>query len=178
METARCPACGAIVRPSADWCSLCYYDLRRRQEPVASPVTAPPSNGPRARLVEAALEPDRSHWQQMVASHDIEDAEIVDGTGAPRVNLTTRGGSGTGGPAWPCSCGTAVSFGEDTCPDCGRSFLAELRDAGTGKHRRGAGHGEREKPRWLQSRSARLVLAGTLAAVLAFTIPLLLALVG
>lgn len=33
-----CPACGAGTRPGADWCSLCYADLR----PVPPPRVVPP----------------------------------------------------------------------------------------------------------------------------------------
>ena len=29
----RCPQCGALVRAGADWCTLCYADLRPAPEP-------------------------------------------------------------------------------------------------------------------------------------------------
>ncbi len=68
METARCPGCGAAVRPDASWCSLCYQDLR--PEPLL--VTAQGSTVPAdaaadspasadcaaAPLVDALLEPE------------------------------------------------------------------------------------------------------------------------
>lgn len=41
-ELDRCPSCGAGVVPGADWCSLCYADLRpRAEEPAPEPVETP-----------------------------------------------------------------------------------------------------------------------------------------
>ncbi len=37
----RCPTCNAHVTAEAQWCTLCYADLRPRVEPVAEPATAP-----------------------------------------------------------------------------------------------------------------------------------------
>lgn len=43
---AVCPTCGATTRGDADWCSLCFADLRpapapRRSEPAAARAAAP-----------------------------------------------------------------------------------------------------------------------------------------
>ncbi len=35
---AACPRCGAHVRPGADWCTLCYADLRPAPVPVVEPM--------------------------------------------------------------------------------------------------------------------------------------------
>jgi hypothetical protein len=34
----RCPACGSLVRPGADWCSLCHADLRPAPERTPEPA--------------------------------------------------------------------------------------------------------------------------------------------
>jgi hypothetical protein len=46
----RCPRCDAHVRGDADWCTLCYADLRPAPEPAAEPA-------PAAQPEPAAVEP-------------------------------------------------------------------------------------------------------------------------
>lgn len=41
-QDLRCPRCDAHVRPGADWCTLCYCDLR----PAPPPVELQPEPGP------------------------------------------------------------------------------------------------------------------------------------
>src|SRR3954471_21322313 len=36
LVAERCPACGARLAPAAEWCSLCYADLRPAPVPSAS----------------------------------------------------------------------------------------------------------------------------------------------
>ena len=76
--------------------------------------------------------------------------------------------------AWPCSCGNAVAFDVDTCPECGNGFLAELRAADAPRH---------SGPAWMSpyleaSRTIRLAIAAAFALTVAVGIPGLLALFG
>jgi hypothetical protein len=76
--------------------------------------------------------------------------------------------------AWPCSCGNEVGFDVDSCPECGRAFLEELR---------GLEARERTGPPWLvayleASRAMRLSIAGMIALLVAVGIPSLLILFG
>ncbi|MFN2626553.1 MAG: hypothetical protein ABR520_10785, partial [Mycobacteriales bacterium] len=52
MPADRCPRCGAAVKTGAEWCTLCYADLR---PPPRRPVTQPagPSHGPRGSTTVA-----------------------------------------------------------------------------------------------------------------------------
>lgn len=36
----RCPRCAALVRPDAEWCTLCHADLRAATEPAAPEAVA------------------------------------------------------------------------------------------------------------------------------------------
>ena len=47
MRTAgsTCPSCGAIVRPDADWCTLCFADMRPVPPPRLPPGAATGSSG-------------------------------------------------------------------------------------------------------------------------------------
>jgi hypothetical protein len=65
----RCPRCNAHVRQDAEWCTLCYADLRPAPEPVPEPEPVVPAaeqpdadlDGPPARatalLVPAGADP-------------------------------------------------------------------------------------------------------------------------
>jgi len=104
----RCPKCGALLRSGAQWCTLCYADLRPKPEPVAVSTREPsyaagatpadPST-PQLSALEAAA--------QALAQQAAPDAEAS----TPPVG-------------WPCTgCGEIVSFDEDACPSCGTRFL-------------------------------------------------------
>lgn len=68
----RCPRCGAHVRQDADWCTLCYADLRPAppepepeptaavppHDPLTDPLPAPRPGGRHARLAEDAADAD------------------------------------------------------------------------------------------------------------------------
>jgi len=42
---STCPSCGAIVRPDADWCTLCFADMRPVPPPRLPPGAATGSSG-------------------------------------------------------------------------------------------------------------------------------------
>ena len=37
-QSLRCPRCSAMLRAGTEWCSLCYADLRPREESTSSPA--------------------------------------------------------------------------------------------------------------------------------------------
>jgi hypothetical protein len=43
----RCPRCSATLRAGTEWCSLCYADLRPREEAPVRPATRPDLLGTR-----------------------------------------------------------------------------------------------------------------------------------
>ncbi len=52
VSAQRCPACGAAVPDGAEWCSLCWADLR-------TPVAAAPAGAAAAGALETDLLPPR-----------------------------------------------------------------------------------------------------------------------
>lgn len=51
VTATRCPSCGSLARAGADWCSLCYADLRPVPPPriASGPVRANSESSPHAR---------------------------------------------------------------------------------------------------------------------------------
>jgi hypothetical protein len=111
----RCPHCGALLRAGAQWCTLCYADLRPKPEPepVAISIREPsyaagaPSGAP-VDALSAPLSPLELAAQALLR-HTAPDPD-ADSSGAP--------------VGWPCTgCEAIVSFDEDACPTCGTRFL-------------------------------------------------------
>ena len=188
VESARCPGCSAAVRPDANWCSLCYQDLRPAPRLVRVVANGPSSasgergqSSPNAPLVEAALEPGPAHLDDLGAAQgvvdaDLVDADVVDADAAQRqragVPVTPKARLAAD-VSWPCSCGSAVPLAENTCPDCGGKFLEELQEGANGKHRR---RGERSW--WPKNRGPRIAFALSIALVVGMGLPILLSLFG
>jgi RNA polymerase subunit RPABC4/transcription elongation factor Spt4 len=103
---ARCPHCGALLRAGAQWCTLCYADLRPQPEPepLAVVVREPSYAGAAAGATDPVTDP-----------------------------MTVPPSDGAADPApvgWPCTgCGAIVAFDEDVCPSCGTKFLEGARGA-------------------------------------------------
>jgi hypothetical protein len=169
------------VRPGADWCSLCYQDLRSPSHLVTA------SSAP---LVEASVEPGPVRWAELRAWHSgVEEADLSpDGApndaapGDPKSSKDSA--SPTANPAaelrWPCACGSHVEFDQDACPVCGSPFLGDLKegtDAFNGRHRGGSAGGGFVH-QWNTSRTFRFVAAGAIALFIAVGVPLILALLG
>ncbi len=183
METARCPGCGASVRPKAAWCSLCYYDLRGGLDTGSrlASATASQRSGA-APLVDAAVEPGPVQLSATAAFGDaIEDAEIVEADPAAQA---AEGDAAARSGSWPCSCGTLVALAVNECPACGRPFLADLRVSAevaglpgldNGRHRR---RGGRFVQRLHASRALRLSLGALVAVVIAVLVPTVISLLG
>jgi hypothetical protein len=97
VTAERCPSCNAALAPQAQWCSLCYADLRP-VEPGGSPAATPNGREP------LPLQPA--------------------GAGRHAAVATLPPGRELG---WPClSCGTRVALELTACPECGTGFLAPL----------------------------------------------------
>lgn len=107
----RCPHCSALLRSGAQWCTLCYADLRPKPapEPVAVSAGAPSLTSGAAPGTPAdsltALEAAAQALVQQAAPGTEADPSV-----APK--------------GWPCTgCEAIVSFDEDACPTCGTRFL-------------------------------------------------------
>jgi len=115
----RCPRCAALVRPGAQWCTLCYADLRPASpQPAREPQPAP-----------------SPHSTTAVTSSDIFDpltaplALLERGAEEPAPAQTSTADPAPANPApkqagWPCAtCGATVPLDEPTCTSCGAGFL-------------------------------------------------------
>jgi ribosomal protein L37E len=125
VSDVRCRACGAAVPAGADWCSLCFADLRE-PAPVREPVSVAAES-----VAEAALPaplpaaPPRPAANLLdVAPRHAAEPDDSDETAAGAV------GADAAGPAanqatWPCQrCGEQVPMALDTCSACGAGFLS------------------------------------------------------
>ncbi len=136
----RCPACGAVCSDTAEWCTLCYADLRPRQPAIA---VAPPGEVPAAGFCDPHLAPEptadaRSRTgSQPVAVVAPPDDVPAAGTGeqhrAPEPSADTRVltaaeavAAVASEPRWPCgACGELMPIAEPACTVCGAPFLGE-----------------------------------------------------
>ena len=121
MQLDRCPKCAAAVRKDADWCTLCYADLRPAPEPPPPPVRATaPSAVP-------------AHSDHLDAPYERVLAAVYGGNSVPQLpfDTATEPESEPGKtPGWPCSsCGEMNSFDTANCGVCMSPFAAELRGA-------------------------------------------------
>lgn len=190
VDTARCPACSAVVRPDSDWCSLCYHDLRPPETliPAASsipsqPTTSETADGSSAPSVEALLEPGPVRWNQLPAwQGEVVEAQVHPQSDHSNTDQLQTNQLQTEQPlksasevlTWPCVCGTQVGFDHDECPTCGSPFLNELRVENEGRHRERGVFGTH----WNESRAFRFAVAGTVAFMFAVVLPVLLTLLG
>jgi len=66
----RCPTCGSLVRPGADWCSLCHADLRPVAEAAAvDPVGVDPVVADHAAVEAPPIEVTSAAAATVGASH-------------------------------------------------------------------------------------------------------------
>jgi hypothetical protein len=130
MSDDRCRACGAAVPTEAQWCSLCYADLRE-PAPVREPVSVPaaPSGAdaavpePVAAAVAAGqpsngLRPDADAILGLpLKSADLDDPQDAHDPAGAEEEVPEK--------TWPCTrCGEQVVMSLDACPACGSGFLA------------------------------------------------------
>ena len=150
-RAARCPSCGALAGAGAQWCGLCFADLRPGPppEPTEAPTEAP---------AEPAAEPTAGTAAGTAA-------EPAAGTATPlhRPDRVT----------WPCGgCGASVDVALDACPVCGLAFLGALRSTGDGVRFPVVGDVGRLSER------GRIVLGASVGLILGFALVILTALLG
>lgn len=94
----RCPRCGAHVRAGAEWCTLCYTDLRPAPEPLPLPEPEP-AQAPASEPVAAAapVAPRGRHARQATAYDESDapadaDQEPAPGTDAMLAMLAAESG--------------------------------------------------------------------------------------
>lgn len=128
LVAERCPACGARLAPAAQWCGLCFADLRPAPSPPES-AAAPP-----APVIDALPSPRQATPQAAAVAPTepgVGEAVVTDPT------VAAGGGPSAAGtiarPTWPCSgCGASVDVDLDACSICGTGFLGALRGSSGG----------------------------------------------
>jgi hypothetical protein len=127
VSDVRCRACGAAVPSEAQWCSLCFADLREPtpvREQVSVPATPDPAEAPVPAAVAASLngrpDPDALLGLPTPAERPVADqAPAVEGSEA-----TAADSDDADAVSWPCArCGEQVAISLDACPTCGAGFL-------------------------------------------------------
>lgn len=124
MSDARCHSCGAAVPDQAQWCSLCFADLRApaaRPEPVSVPAA------PLAAAAMPAVHPPAASAIPAVAPPAVAAGLPVQAPGAEPHAAPQPAAVIPAEATWPCPrCQAPVAMSLDACPDCGSSFLAGL----------------------------------------------------
>lgn len=110
MSAARCPRCGGLVRPEAEWCGQCLAPL--------GPAVEDQPGAPYQRTGSAPSD-------EAVRS----TSEAAPSVGKPRVSASTASipgekvRSGEHGIVWDCpTCGTENPLEAATCSGCGSPF--------------------------------------------------------
>jgi hypothetical protein len=122
VSDVRCRACGAAVPAEAQWCSLCFADLRE-PTPVRERVSVPAAST--AALAEASVAAPAPNGVR-------PDPDALLGLPKPAADSVTDDVAEAEEPAeepeeakWPClTCGEQVPISLDACQSCGAGFLA------------------------------------------------------
>jgi hypothetical protein len=175
LVAEHCPACGARLAPAAQWCGLCFADLRPAPGPAgsATAATAPVIDAlpsPRAATPQAAAVPSAVPAAAPGTGTAVEavlpDAAVAGGSGSTAAGTTAR-------PTWPCSgCGASVDVDLDACSICGTGFLGALRSSTGGIELPVVGNLGRFSDR------SRIVLGASAGLAIALIMVILTALVG
>jgi hypothetical protein len=160
LVAERCPACGARLAPAAQWCGLCYTDLRPAPVPAPAAPAQPASEAVPARRPAAAPPVDPAIGAEPTVSTNIPTAVQPTAAGVTR-------------PTWPCSsCGASVDVELDACSACGAPFLSALRHSSSGIELPVIGNLGRFSDR------SRVVLGAAAGLLIAFILVVLTALLG
>lgn len=137
MSDVRCRACGAAVPTEAQWCSLCYADLREpspareRVSVPAAPDVSAAEPVVAAVAAGAAGTPHRELRADPDAILGLPARAPVAGSEQPTEPAPATQSAAEAAQAappektWPCTrCGEAVAMSLDVCPACGSGFLA------------------------------------------------------
>ena len=117
MNGDRCPRCGGVLKAGAQWCGLCYADLRPPSPPAAPPPAAPSPAAPAAGALDDSALDDSALAGLALASPAAEPGAEPADPAPPK----KRAG-------WPCTeCGNLNPFEVEACVACGLPFGAGLR---------------------------------------------------
>jgi hypothetical protein len=128
MSDVRCRACGAAVPAEAQWCSLCFADLRE-PAPARERVSVPAG----AETVAVAAETAGTTAALPTAARPAGDdllglRERTEAVAAAPLAEPTEDEAPEEVPEeakWPClTCGEQVPISLDACHACGAGFLA------------------------------------------------------
>jgi len=151
---ARCPHCSALLRAGAEWCTLCYADLRPKPEPEPVAVSARESSYAAAATPGAPVDPLAEPLSPLEAAAQALVRQAAPDTDADPSSTPV---------GWPCTgCEAVVSFDEDACPACGTRFLDGARGEPDLLDRIGPGG--------LPVSTQSLIIAGGAAAMIAIIV--------
>jgi hypothetical protein len=150
----RCPHCGALLRAGAEWCTLCYADLRPKPEPEPVAVSS------REPSYAAGATPGGADDSLTAPLSPLEAAALAI---AHQTAAVTEADSADAPVGWPCTgCEAVVSFDDDACPTCGTRFLDGARGEPDLLDRIGPGG--------LPVSTQSLIIAGGAAALIAIIV--------
>ncbi len=131
MQNDRCPKCAATVRKDADWCTLCYADLR----PAPTP---PPRTAPVAHVAAPAPAYAPTGSDLLDAAHELVAASVGGADSAPSLPVDSGRPAAAGKlVGWPCTaCGEINAFEVAACGVCGAPFGGLLRSTSSGVDRK------------------------------------------
>jgi hypothetical protein len=108
-EDDRCPNCGALVGPEAEWCGQCYLPLRRTPDPAPDPAPTEPT--------PAGAAPPRTSPDGAAAAARPPASNLVQMPGGGAVEIEA------GHATWTCAvCGEVNPIELSNCVVCGTSF--------------------------------------------------------
>jgi hypothetical protein len=114
-RAAACPACGSALHADAQWCSLCYHDLRPAPAPAPEPPT-PAYDG---------LDPLTAPLLDLVLPPVPQVVEPAPAAAAPAPREPVEQGP----LSWPCSrCAVPNPMTSHVCGTCGSPFLATAKE--------------------------------------------------
>lgn len=106
MSAARCPRCGGLVRPEAEWCGQCLAPLGVEDQPAAPDLRT--GSAPSDEAIRATSEAPPGETRVPAKTASIPGAKVR---------------SGEHGIVWDCpTCGTENPIEAAICSGCGSSF--------------------------------------------------------
>jgi len=121
LRTTTCPSCGAGLRPDAQWCSLCYHDLRPAAPPVVVPQPSPEHGGE---------DPLTAPLLDLLLPAAPAAAPVAPPVAVPAPAAPVHAPAHAAEAEWPCTrCGARNALTANACRDCGSPFLGGAADA-------------------------------------------------
>jgi hypothetical protein len=125
MSDVRCRACGAAVPAEAQWCSLCFADLRE-PAPARERVSVPAGAETAAVAAETTEMTAALSTVARPAGDDLLGLpeKVTEAVAAAPLAEPTEDEAAEEAK-WPClTCGEQVPISLDACHACGAGFLA------------------------------------------------------